>query len=574
MKKSLRSVLIYLAIASPNLNAEQLIQLDDIVITSQRREELLQNVPITINYFDKDFIRTTGLQTLSDIDNFSPALEVDGSSITQPRFKIRGIGTTDFGIGTDPAVGIYQDDVYIGRSGYALLQFTDIERIEVLKGPQGTLFGRNSAAGAIQIITQKPTNETTAWLRGRYGNYDKKLVEAVVNTPVIDQKLLLRVNALYNSRDGFVDNADGGDDFYDEGYQAIRSSLLWAINESTELRYTFDFNHVDQQGPAAIGLNAVLSPNQGDVTKAIANDVIDNKEKRNLQAHTVNFQHDFPLATLTSISSYRQFKTQNREDEDGVGKKYAYLDSENREENQQFSQEIRFNSHTDHFDWVGGLIYSYEKGAQSLNISTYTNSINASFQKSLPFAPVANFPLPDDLVWTEAIENKLISQSMAAFADITWSVTDKLKLTFGVRHTRDKKRFSWQNISNNFFPNIADQIYQSPAYPIAFKNNWFHSKKSWHNTSPRAVISYQWNKQLMSFFTYSQGYKSGGFNSQQIQSSFDPETVENFEGGIKSTWHNVFCTWALLSFSDFVIYFLAVIERCIARGFDFRMVHE
>ncbi|NOR71966.1 MAG: TonB-dependent receptor plug domain-containing protein [Methylomarinum sp.] len=523
-------------ITSPKLKAEQLTKLEDIVITSQRREELLQNVPITINSFNKEFIRITGSQTLADIDNYSPALEVDGASITQPIFKMRGIGTTDFGIGTDPSVSIYQDDVYIGRSGNALLQFTDIERVEVLKGPQGTLFGRNSAAGAIQIITQKPSNEISGWLRARFGNYDKKLVEGVANTPIIKDQLLLRVNALYNSRDGIVDNADGGDDFSDEGYQAARASLLWYANDTTQLRYTFDFNHVNQQGPTAIGLNSILSPNQGDVTKAISNDAVNAKEKRTLHAHTLNLQHDFSMASMTWISSYRQFNTKNREDEDGVGKRYAYLDSENSESNQQFSQEIRFNGNTDHFDWVGGLIYAYEKGEQTLNVSTYTNAFNAAVQNSLPFAPIANVPLPDDLIWTEAIQNKLTSQSMAAFADITWSVTQQLKLTFGVRHTRDKKRFSWKNLSNNLFPNIPDQIFQSPAYPLASKNQWLNSSKSWNDTSPRAVVSYQWNKQLMSFFSYSQGYKAGGFNSQQQQSSFEPETVENFEGGIKSSW--------------------------------------
>lgn len=531
-------LMLILLMASQILKSESLIELEDLVVTSQRREQLIQSIPITINSFNDDFITTTGAQSLVDIESFSPSLEVYKASITQPIFKIRGIGTTDFGIGTDPAVSIYQDDVYIGRSGNALLQFTDIERIEVLKGPQGTLYGRNSAAGAIHIITKKPSNEFSGQLRARFGNYNKKLFEGTFNAPIIDDKLLLRFNGIYNDRDGFVENAKGDDDFSDEGYQAARASLLWYANESTELRYTFEFNHVNQEGPAAIGLNKTLSPTQGKTAGAISNDVIDSNEERHLYAHNLNFQHDFSFATLTSISSYQQFKTKNREDEDGVGEKYAYLDSENSEDNQQFSQEIRLNGNTGHFDWVGGLIYAYEKGDQQLKLSTYTNSLNAAFQGSLPFAPIANFPFPDNLIWIESIKNKLTSESMAAFADITWSMTEQLKLTLGIRHTRDKKRFSWKNTSNTLFPTIPDQIYQPPAYPLATKNQWLNREKSWHDTSSRAVVAYHWNEQLMNFFSYTQGYKAGGFNSQQLLSSFEPETVENFEGGIKSSWFN------------------------------------
>ena len=523
--------LAYFSISfSPPILAEQISELPEIVVSSQRREELLQQVPITVNSFNADFLNTIGAQSLADIDNFSPALEVDNDSTTQPRFKIRGIGTTDFGIGTDPAVSIYQDNVYIGRSGNALLQFTDIERVEVLKGPQGALFGRNSAAGVIHIITKRPTNELSGSIRTRYGNYDKRLVETVFNLPLIDKQLLLRVNGIYNQRDGFVDNANGGSDFSDEDYQATRANLLWAINEATQLNYTFEFNHVDQQGPTAIGLNTTLSPSQGNLTGPIANDVISSQEKRYFFAHSLNLDHQFSFAALKLVSSYRQFNTHNREDEDGVGVKSSYLDSDNIEGNQQFSQEIRLNGITEHFDWVTGLSYLYEKGNQETKVSTYSNSINA--------LPLPYPPLPANLIWHESMKNNLIAHSFAAFADINWAITDQLKLTYGIRYTHDKKSFSWKNLSNNILPASADLFFPASSYPVAQKNRRLDSKKSWDNISSRAALSYQWTDQLMTFFTYSQGYKAGGFNTQQLLSSFDPETVENFEGGIKTSFFN------------------------------------
>jgi len=529
--------LLFLCIISDTLNADTQIELDEIVVTSQRREELLQDVPITINSFNNEFIQTIGAQSLADIDKFSPGLEVIDSSKTNPKFKIRGIGTLDFGIGVDPAVSVYQDDVYIGAMGGALLQFSDIERVEVLKGPQGTLFGRNSAAGAIHIISHKPVNQLSASLRTRIGNHDKTLVEGMVNTPLIDNVLLLRVNGLYNQRDGFINNTEGGEDFSDEGYQAGRASLLWHVNQNTQLQYSFEVNHINQQAPVAIGLNSTLSPSGGKVTGAVANDVIGSKEKRFLHAHNLNIQHDFSWAKMTWISSYRQFDVSAREDEDGIAERYAYLDSENSKGYQQFSQELRFNGSGTHLDWVGGLYYSYEKGTQELKLTTFTNTWNALAQKSLPAAPIANAPFPDNILWQESMKNRLTAHSLAAFADITWAMTEQLELTLGVRHTRDYKTFGWRNESNTTGLS-TDLLYPVSAYPAAYKNKWINADNNWHDTSPRAVLTYHWTEQLMSFFSYSQGYKAGGFNSQQTLSSFDPETVESFEGGVKSSWFN------------------------------------
>ncbi len=532
------AVFTYTVIFSSVIQAEQITKLPELIVTSQHRDELLQQVPITINTFNHDFLTTIGAQSLADLDQFSPALEIDNDSTTQPYFKIRGIGTTDFGIGTDPAVSIYQDNIYIGRSGNALLQFTDIERVEVLKGPQGALFGRNSAAGVIHIITKKPTNELSASLRARYGNYDKRLVETVLNTPIIDNQLLLRINAIYNQRDGFVDNADGGKDFSDEDYQAARANLQWHITDHTQLNYNFEFNHIDQQGPTAIGLNTSLSPSSGNPFAPIANDAIEAREKRFLHAHHFNLQHEFSGASLNWISSYRHFDTSNREDDDGISKKFAYLDSENIENNQQFYQEFRLNGHTEHLDWVTGINYSNEQGEQELRLTTFTNSVNALVQGSFPNAPVPNTPLADNLIWTESIKNKLRSQSYAVFADITWLINEKFKLTLGVRHTRDRKEFSWLNIPNNILAPASDIFAPVPTFPLAFKGKWVSLKKRWHNTSPRIVLSYNWDQELMSFFSYAQGYKPGGFNSVQPLSNFDSESVENFEWGIKSSWFN------------------------------------
>jgi iron complex outermembrane receptor protein len=234
--------------------------LEEVVVTAQKRSQSLQDVPIALSAFNATFLETTGVQNLGGLQQFTPGLDIESLSVTQPTYKIRGIGSGGLSIGTDPAVGIYTDGIYVGRSASSNVEFSDIERVEVLKGPQGTLFGRNAAAGAIQIITKKPVQETEGSVRVRAGNYDKMLGEAVYNTPLIEDELAARFNVIASSRDGYIDNALSGNDLGDESYYAGRASFLWTPQSATSARLSFDYNRLDQDPPFAIGLNPNFSP--------------------------------------------------------------------------------------------------------------------------------------------------------------------------------------------------------------------------------------------------------------------------------------------------------------------------
>jgi iron complex outermembrane receptor protein len=517
--------------------AETNVILEETIVTAERLEENAQDVPITVNVFDDRFLRTIGAQTLKDLEVYAPALEVSNETVTQPNFTIRGIGTADFGIGTDPAVAVYSDGVYTGRSGTALLQFMDAERVEVLSGPQGTLFGRNSAAGAIQIVNKKPNNRLEAFLRTRLGNYDKRLVEAMANTPLIPDRLSLRVNAIYNRRDGYIDNAAGGPNYSDEEYDAARASLLWKITPQTGARYIFEYNSVDQQGPVAIGLNEQLSPTGGQVFGKVANDVIDGDESRDLQAHTLLLEQFWSEnLKFASVSSYRSFTTASRQDEDGVDETYAYFDTLNEESSSQFYQELRLNGDHGKVRWVGGFNYYLERSAQNTLATTTTDSLNAIAQNSLPVPPIPNYPLPDGRLWNEAVQNRADTDSYAFFGDMTWEMIDHLDVTAGLRYTHDDKCFSWLVLPNQLLGKEFDQIFAGPAYPAEMKNHWITSEKSWSNLSPRAAVVYHWSADAMSYLSYSRGYKSGGFGSVQVLSEFEPEFIDNYEAGIKSEW--------------------------------------
>lgn len=549
--------------------------LEEVVVTAQKREQSLQDVPIAINTFNTEFLRVTGAQNLDDLQQFTPGLNIDGLGVTQPVIYIRGIGTSNLSIGLDPAVGIYQDGVYVGRSASSNTEFSDLERVEVLKGPQGTLFGRNAAAGAIQILTQKPTHEWEGFVRARGGNYNKRLGEAAVNIPIVDDVLAARFNAIGSRRDGYIESFTGGDDLGDENYGLGRASFLWTPGEVTDIRYTFEYSRLDQDAPVAIGLNPQLSPTGNraptavngdvDVFGPVANDVLVNEEKRTQRAHTLQLDHDFDWSTMTWIASYRDFDANVRQDDDGLGlldyippetgftaPNYSvYLDTNNIEDNNQFYTELRFAGEAGPVNWVGGLSYYDEDGKQSAVVSTYVGSLVRNGYNAL----VGGWILPDDPTclalsaqvisgsfpcsdpWVETMNNEASTKSLAAFGDATWQITDRFSLTAGVRFTRDEKEFSWFNPPNSLTGIASDDvIFEETASPdaAAAKTGYVRKDKTWNNIDPRLVFNYFASENVMFWASYANGYTAGGFNSLQVGSEYDPEEVDNFEIGVKS----------------------------------------
>lgn len=555
--------------------------LEEVVVTAQKREQSLQDVPIALNAFNAEFLRTTGAQNLDDLQQFTPGLQATNLGVTQPTFSIRGIGTNGLSIGTDPAVGIYMDGVYVGRSASSNTEFSDIERVEVLKGPQGTLFGRNAAAGAIQIITQKPSQDWEGFARVRAGNYNKLLGEVTVNTPLITDTLAARFNLIGNQRDGYIENAAGGDDLANEEYYAGRASFLWTPGDVTDLRYSFDYNRLDQDGPTAIGINPRLSPTgtpgsttagDVDVFGVVSNDVLVNEEKRKLWAHTLQLDHDFDWSRMTWIASYRTFEANVREDEDGVGflnmvpaglvneggqpvtaPDYSvYLDTNNIEDNNQFYTELRFAGEAGSVNWVGGLSYYDEDGEQAAEVAIMGGAlVRNGFQSFVPgqwifpdnatcqglSGALISMPANCDTYWVETMNNEANTKSMAAFGDATWQISDAWSLTAGLRYTRDEKKFGWYNPPNSFTHDGSDdQIFPEDDSPdaAAAKTGWVRTDDSWTNIDPRVVLNYFPTEDVMLWASFANGYTAGGFNSLQVGSTFEPENVNNFEVGVKS----------------------------------------
>jgi iron complex outermembrane receptor protein len=522
-------------------------EIETITVTAQLRSQKLQDVPISISAVNSDFINETGSQNVSDLQKYVPGLRIDSTSTTQPVFTIRGISTNDFGVGTDPAVGIFVDGVYSARSGEALIFFDDVDRVEVLKGPQGTLFGRNTAAGAISIVTNKPSDQFEGMVDFKTGNYNKEEGTIVLNVPITDT-LSARFDGIVNRRDGFTHNSFNGQDLNNEDNESTRLALRWRPDGNTDILLSWDHDNTDVTPPTALGINP-YSHNGMNPFGATFDDEIEGRETRILDAITLNGQEKFGDLLLTSISSYKFFKTTNRESETGSPDVDRYFDTENVENNHSFYQELRLNGSSGPFTFAGGGSYFYERAKQA-SIATATV---ASIDTTITNAGVG--PLFQDLVssspqylalpWIEQMDNLSQSRSWSLFGDATWAITDQLNVTAGLRFTDDAKTFNWYAPPVRV-PGVAQTL--TPAQLASFEglssfvgniiftpaNLPFNRSAEWTNLSPRFVVDYHWTPDIMTYASASYGYKAGGFDSVEINSFFQPEKVSNYETGIKS----------------------------------------
>ncbi len=564
---------------------------DVIVVTAQQRAQSSQDVPISLQVLDAEFIDALAADDMGDLDAFVPGLEVSNGSPTQPRYSIRGISTSDFGVGTDPAVGIYVDGIYAARSGASLLAFNDIERVEVLKGPQGTLFGRNSAAGAVAIITRAPSDEFEAHMGLRIGSNDRVRTEGMINLPLTDT-LAIRANVLMNQADGWLTDAATGEDYRREDASASRLAIRWDATPSTQILLRHSRDSIDQDARPAIGIvplpAAPATPSLPVDTRTffspfgadIRNDVVFNREARELSETSLTVTQDIGDMVLTSITAFREFETMNREDEDGTNRIDTYFDTNNVEENESFYQEFRLAGTTGPVDWLVGASYYDETADQISHTFTFTDTVNTVLGNigfgtpftDLEYGLLVPFGVPASMLghgWQESMYNQGEFTARAVYADAIWSVTDRLNLTVGLRYTEDEKSFRWLN-----GPRVADSLDQTLALldgagllglagasPADFQFDFVFDlsalagvacdngvnvaegvacvmQDSWNNLSPRVVVDYQLTDNVLVYASFSEGYKAGGYNSVEVGSRFDNETVTSWEVGFKSDFLN------------------------------------
>lgn len=541
-------------------------------VTAQKRTENLQEVPIAISAFSEDAIRKIGASDLNDLGLYTSGFESNNATATQTTWTVRGITTNDFGIGLDPAVAVYIDGVYIGRRGTSNLNFNDVERVEILKGPQGTLFGRNSAAGAVNIITKSPVIDYEGNVRVTLGNYYKRKFEGLVNIPINDN-WSFRGSYTSNNRDGYLD-AIGREDLGNEHDWGIRASLF-AEYVDFEAVIRADISKLNQDSRPAVTMNTGygLGDPFGPVETDGGDDVY---EARDVKGISAELNWHFGDVTFTSITAYREFTRYNGMEDDGSAFDRAYFVSVLDEDQDQFSQEFRLTGASESLKWTVGATYFQEDISQDTHarfkFQTFdgfalTNagidpSLIPSIQPGLGMAGLFLTRIPAQTLgaiaastifnpeqvlglivaanygrpYAESTYNNNEIESWAAYADMTYSITDKLDLTLGLRYTRDEKTFDiFTQYQNEII--IPFEGYDNIPIGIAFAvPTDVTQNATWSKLTPRVVLDYQWTKDLMTYASYSEGFKAGGFNTLGEAPPVDEETVENIEIGLKSSW--------------------------------------
>ncbi|WP_438864742.1 TonB-dependent receptor [Neptunicella sp.] len=594
-------------------------EIEVLQVTAQKRVENIQEVPISISAFSAESMKRIGAKNIDDLGNIVPGFETKNTSKTQPKYDIRGIKTNDFGIGADPAVAIYVDGVYAGRSGAALVNFNDVERVEVLKGPQGTLFGRNAAAGAVHIISKRPVDTTEGQYEIGVGNHGLKKFDGLYNVPLADN-VYFRGSISVSDEDGYVDarlyanpitEPDAGDDYKmiklgASTNQTIRGSILWEATDDTDVMFRAEFNEVKGDSRPTYSFNPKLyrDTNQLDPYGVHETD-FRGTESRHLFGTSMEINTRLGWADFTSITAYKRFETENYTDDDGSANIRAYFASNNIEQQKQFSQEFRLAGETKGGTrWTFGATYMNEDIYQDtfadfMMASLDSYAINSALKEAgLPptGAPELGIPgttdvplgsgltgfllqlIPDDLAylsmltgqdpasiasaiaqdnlgkpWIEETEDWGDNTSYALFTDVTYPITDKLDFTVGVRWTRDEKSFNilsyYQNEITIPIPQVpgslfglafADQMVlrDENGDPVLDSNGDFQpteQSNTWTKVTPRFVLDYQWNDKVMTYITYAEGFKAGGFNTLGLADPFDQEEVDNIEVGLKST---------------------------------------
>ena len=582
---------IILTIASLTLSSATQAQsgaglLEEILVTAQKRQQQAIDVPIAIGTFSQRDIINTGALNLQDIDAYIVGFDAGGESFTQQGYRIRGISSPNISTGGDPSVATFYDDAYLPRAA-TTVAFADIDRVEVLRGPQGTLFGRNAAAGVVNMIPNAPSDTQEGFARLRAGNYNLMRLEGMINIPVSDT-FSLRANALVNQRDGISENVEPAEfDAAEKGNWAGRIAMRWVPSEATTLQLAVDVDHFDQSPSMALGVSP-FSLNTDPFSGRYANDVIDGEETRDMWGITGKWFQDLNEQwSMTAIANYRDFETSNRQDEDGTADPTRYFDTNNIEDSDITYTEVRFNYNTARINAVMGATYSLENTYQRTEANALADSIarlvtqdfNAGFgfnmdhiwnpddyavalsavgipvtateiQESGDFwyefisgalgEPMLFGPSFEGEVWGEYIINEGEFENYGIYADVEYAISDRLSLTAGLRYSEDTKEFSWLIPPTTFAalrPGVSNQIFTDASgdYAAAATTPTV-AKDSWSKTTGRLVATYRLSEQLIAYGSVSTGYKAGGFDSLAIKTSLEPlqpENSEQYEIGLK-----------------------------------------
>lgn len=548
-KKNL--VLAVAALATAGISTTSLAQydflLEEIIITAQKRPENLQDVPISVNALSGDKLADAGLGSLEDVQAYVPNLTIAQGAISSQIF-IRGFGS-GLNQGFEQSVGMYADGIHYGRAQQSRAPFVDLERVEVLRGPQSILFGKNSIAGAISMISAKPTDEFEASVSALYEpDHGEQELNLMVSGPITDS-LRGRLAIRDRSMDGYMKNLTLTRDEAMVEERVIRGTLSWDMSHNTDVTLKVEQGEFDSSGRALevvsdSGYGAFLAGAPFNQDAGVLNTDLDYKRSsngdfsdNNTDNVTLTVNHDLGIGTLTAVTGYSGYEYSEVCDCDFTG---AYLlDTTFEEEYEQFSQEIRFATPKgETVDWIGGVFFQ-------------TGEID--FSDTIGFGPRSLMPTAMSMGSAGALALQLQNtaaartfeqetDSWSVFAQATWNVQDNLRLTFGGRYTAEKKdaqkSFNLVDLANGQTP--TDPV-QAAALPTLYAslNMVEHTLETHRDESaftPSFTVEYDYSGDTLLYATVSTGFKSGGFDARGNTAAsfeFEEEEAQTIELGAK-----------------------------------------
>lgn len=532
--------------------------LEEVLVKAQHREESLTDVPISITVLNGEELQHQGMQRIEDFTVLAPGLSGWEQGISTPIYAIRGISTNSFGIGGEASVAVIVDDSYVGRINSTSLTMVDVNRVEVLRGPQGTLFGRNATAGAIVIYNNQPVEQFEGNYAVEAGEDNDRGARLTVNQPLLGERLMLRASGFSYRNDGDLDNRWLGVNIGDEeslgGRLALRS-ILGAFDAT--LSYGYQRTNTNGLGyetlvPSLAAAGGV-PPDPFDDRLALDTPTYDDVSNANGQLRVL-WQPAAPFSLL-SVTAYHNNNSPNLFDVDGSAEFLTTAGFINRK-SETLSQEFRFTGRREHFDWVAGGIVFSEKVSTTVQLAY--SDIN--ILSGRPVSP-ADFglPLPDfelcdatsDILFgscQQSVEELSYQAgdylSYGIYGDVTWSLDPRLSVTAGLRYSADDKDFKYRSAPVDSVSTALNALNSAPLNPAGnllgyATGGWEHIGENWHDWEARLALNYLLGEQSNAYASVSKGYKAGGFEPAATPelSVFDPEQALSAELGLRgSAW--------------------------------------
>jgi len=511
---------------APPADTQGMFVLQEVVVTAQRREERLQDVPVAVTAIDEQQLIARDISSVTDLGSLAPNLKASPttSNNTGMQISIRGAMQQNPALYWDPTVGVYVDGVYVGKNLGSVFDVMDLQRVEVLRGPQGTLYGRNTLAGAVNLVTRPPSGVFGGDASVKIGNYNLRTVKASLDLPRLGIASI-SIGARTEQRDGTTQTTQGSavKELDDRDSTSARLGVNLDFTDTFQAAYRFDYSDTDQ------GVNhsylsranpAVLPFLQPWVTNERQKKVsVDGRtfERSEVQGHALTLTWDVnDTNTLKSITAYRELEWDDLLDLDGSPLPVAHTARQS--EYDAFSQELQLVGVTDRFNYVGGLYY-FEDDGFTFNPQTF---FFGNYDSRYGFG----------------------TKAWAAYGQVDYKATDALTLTAGLRYTsekRDTERYLAMN--------------DNPLIPAGTR-----ADKTFTDTTPVLIAAYRFSDAVNAYAKYSEGFKSGGFNGEanldenftinEAVTPYQPEKLKSYELGLKTSFADGRATVNIAAFQN------------------------